>query len=84
MNWSSRARSSVSCRLLGAKHAVLVESSKERIHEEAVLPPGLLGHSVLYTSASTAAFLLWIKSLARFNTATMNNLAAISTYLGIF
>ena len=36
------------------------------------------------TSANTAAFLLWIKSLSRFNVATMNNLAAISPALGIF
>lgn len=36
------------------------------------------------TSANTAAFLLWIKSLARYDTATMNNLAAISPALGIF
>lgn len=36
------------------------------------------------TSANTAAFLLWIKSLGRYDTATMNNLAAISPALGIF
>lgn len=36
------------------------------------------------TSANTAAFLLWIKSLDRYDVATMNNLAAISPALGIF
>lgn len=36
------------------------------------------------TSANSAAFLLWIKSLKRFDVATMNNLAAISPGLGIF
>ncbi len=36
------------------------------------------------TSANSAAFLLWIKSLKRFDIATMNNLAAISPALGIF
>lgn len=36
------------------------------------------------TSANSAAFLLWIKSLGRYDTATMNNLAAISPALGIF
>lgn len=36
------------------------------------------------TSANTAAFLLWIKSLHRYDTATMNNLSAISPALGIF
>ncbi|KUI56672.1 putative transporter SEO1 [Cytospora mali] len=36
------------------------------------------------SSANTAAFLLWIKSLHRYDTATMNNLAAISPALGIF
>ncbi|ORY63056.1 major facilitator superfamily domain-containing protein [Pseudomassariella vexata] len=36
------------------------------------------------TSANTAAFLLWIKSLHRYEVATMNNLAAISPALGIF
>lgn len=36
------------------------------------------------TGANTAAFILWIKSLHRFDTATMNNLAAISPALGIF
>ncbi|KAH8882213.1 MFS general substrate transporter [Thozetella sp. PMI_491] len=35
------------------------------------------------TSANSAAFLLWIKSLKRYDTATMNNLAAISPALGI-
>jgi hypothetical protein len=35
------------------------------------------------TSANTAAFLLWIKSLRRFDTATMNQLTAISPALGI-
>ncbi|ROV95725.1 hypothetical protein VMCG_07555 [Cytospora schulzeri] len=35
------------------------------------------------TSANSAAFLLWIKSLRRYDTATMNNLAAISPALGI-
>lgn len=36
------------------------------------------------TSANSAAFLLWIKSLHRYDTATMDNLAAISPALGIF
>ncbi|KAF3760952.1 hypothetical protein M406DRAFT_73409 [Cryphonectria parasitica EP155] len=36
------------------------------------------------TSANSAAFLLWIKSLDRYDTAAMNNLAAISPALGIF
>lgn len=36
------------------------------------------------TSTNSAAFLLWIKSLARYDTATMNQLAAISPALGIF
>ncbi|KAG6359523.1 hypothetical protein INS49_013044 [Diaporthe citri] len=36
------------------------------------------------TSANTAAFLLWIKSLHRYDIATMNNLSAISPALGIF
>lgn len=36
------------------------------------------------TSSNSAAFLLWIKSLHRYDTATMNNLAAISPALGIF
>ncbi|KAM0811532.1 putative Major facilitator superfamily domain-containing protein [Seiridium cardinale] len=36
------------------------------------------------TSANIAAFLLWIKSLKRFDAATMNQLATISTALGIF
>lgn len=36
------------------------------------------------TSANAAAFLLWIKSLDRYDVATMNNLAAISPALGIF
>lgn len=36
------------------------------------------------TSASTAAFLLWIKSLGRYDTAAVNNLAAIGPALGIF
>ncbi|KAJ9144612.1 Major facilitator superfamily transporter [Pleurostoma richardsiae] len=36
------------------------------------------------TSSNSAAFLLWIKSLKRYDTATMNNLAAISPALGIF
>ncbi|KAK7746436.1 MFS transporter (Seo1) [Cytospora paraplurivora] len=36
------------------------------------------------TGANSAAFILWIKSLHRFDTATMNNLAAISPALGIF
>ncbi|KAH6653203.1 major facilitator superfamily domain-containing protein [Truncatella angustata] len=36
------------------------------------------------TSANSAAFLLWIKSLHRFDTATMNQLATISPALGIF
>lgn len=36
------------------------------------------------TSANSAAFLLWIKSLHRYDTATMNKLAAISPALGIF
>lgn len=35
------------------------------------------------TSANSAAFLLWIKSLGRYDTATMDNLAAISPALGI-
>ncbi|GKT59774.1 major facilitator superfamily transporter [Colletotrichum tofieldiae] len=36
------------------------------------------------TSANSAAFLLWIKSLGRYSTAEMNNLAALSPGLGIF
>ena len=36
------------------------------------------------TSANTAAFLLWIKSLHRFDTPTINNLGAIAPALGIF
>lgn len=36
------------------------------------------------SSSNTAAFLLWIKSLDRYDVATMNNLAAISPALGIF
>ncbi|KAI0123601.1 major facilitator superfamily domain-containing protein [Xylariales sp. AK1849] len=36
------------------------------------------------TSANTAAFLLWIKSLHRFDIATMNQLATISPAVGIF
>lgn len=36
------------------------------------------------SSSNTAAFLLWIKSLGRYDVATMNNLAAISPALGIF
>ncbi|KAF7556503.1 hypothetical protein G7046_g6275 [Stylonectria norvegica] len=36
------------------------------------------------TSANSAAFLLWIKSLHRYDTSTINNLAAISPGLGIF
>ncbi|KAI1843010.1 hypothetical protein JX266_010863 [Neoarthrinium moseri] len=36
------------------------------------------------TSSNTASFLLWIKSLHRYDTATMNQLAAISPALGIF
>ncbi|KAF4774217.1 hypothetical protein HER10_EVM0010249 [Colletotrichum scovillei] len=36
------------------------------------------------TSANSAAFLLWIKSLGRYSTAQMNNLAALSPGLGIF
>jgi hypothetical protein len=36
------------------------------------------------TSANTAAFLLWIKSLQRFDTATINQLGTISPALGIF
>ncbi|KAK2615121.1 hypothetical protein N8I77_001897 [Diaporthe amygdali] len=36
------------------------------------------------TSANTAAFLLWIKSLHRYDIATMNNFSAISPALGIF
>lgn len=36
------------------------------------------------TSANTAAFLLWTKSLGRFSTARINQLAAISPALGIF
>lgn len=36
------------------------------------------------TGANSAAFLLWIKSLDRYDTATMDNLAAISPALGIF
>lgn len=35
------------------------------------------------TSANSAAFLLWIKSLGRYDTATMDKLAAISPALGI-
>lgn len=36
------------------------------------------------TSANTAAFLLWIKSLDRFDTPTVNNLGTIAPALGIF
>jgi hypothetical protein len=36
------------------------------------------------TSANTAAFLLWIKSLDRFDTPTINNLGTIAPALGIF
>ncbi|RFU28599.1 hypothetical protein B7463_g7737, partial [Scytalidium lignicola] len=36
------------------------------------------------TSANTAAFLLWIKSLHRFDTPTINNLGTIAPALGIF
>lgn len=36
------------------------------------------------TSANTAAFLLWIKSLNRYNIATVNQLGTISPALGIF
>lgn len=36
------------------------------------------------SSSNSAAFLLWIKSLARYDTTTMNQLAAISPGLGIF
>lgn len=36
------------------------------------------------SSSNTASFLLWIKSLKRYDTATINNLAAISPALGIF
>ncbi|OAA65859.1 Major facilitator superfamily domain, general substrate transporter [Niveomyces insectorum RCEF 264] len=36
------------------------------------------------SSANTATFLLWIKSLHRFDTATVNNLGTISPALGIF
>ncbi|KPM41872.1 putative transporter SEO1 [Neonectria ditissima] len=36
------------------------------------------------TSSNSAAFLLWIKSLARYDTTTLNQLAAISPGLGIF
>ncbi|CAM1505881.1 Fc.00g115180.m01.CDS01 [Cosmosporella sp. VM-42] len=36
------------------------------------------------TSSNSAAFLLWIKSLKRYDTAKINNLAAISPGLGIF
>lgn len=36
------------------------------------------------TSANAAAFLLWIKSLGRYDVATVNNLAAISPALGMF
>ncbi|KAK7416066.1 MFS transporter (Seo1) [Neonectria magnoliae] len=36
------------------------------------------------TSSNAAGFLLWIKSLARYDTTTMNQLAAISPGLGIF
>jgi hypothetical protein len=36
------------------------------------------------TSANSAAFLLWIKSLKRYDTATLNNLGAISPGLGMF
>jgi hypothetical protein len=36
------------------------------------------------TSANTAAFLLWIKSLHRYDTPTINNLGTIAPALGIF
>lgn len=36
------------------------------------------------TSANSAAFLLWIKSLHRFDTPTINNLGTIAPALGIF
>ncbi|KAH7166391.1 major facilitator superfamily domain-containing protein [Dactylonectria macrodidyma] len=36
------------------------------------------------TSSNSASFLLWIKSLARYDTTKMNQLAAISPGLGIF
>ena len=36
------------------------------------------------TSANTAAFLLWIKSLKRYDIATINRLGTISPALGIF
>ena len=36
------------------------------------------------TSANSAAFLLWIKSLKRFDIPTINNLGAIAPALGIF
>ncbi|CAJ2506421.1 Uu.00g005510.m01.CDS01 [Anthostomella pinea] len=36
------------------------------------------------TDANSAAFLLWIKSLHRFDTATMNQLGTVSPALGIF
>lgn len=45
----------------------------------------LVGWDTIFfnTSANSAAFLLWIKSLDRYDTPTMNNLAALSPALGL-